>query len=250
MQTDNAILQVRKLTRSFGRLLAVNNLGFELKSGELKAVIGPNGAGKTTLFNLITGKLSPTSGDIRFQGGSIAGLAPHAIAQRGLARSFQLLNLFPNLSVFENVRVAVQARHRLRSSLFTAADGLKGVQGKTEELLERIGLSSYADHQSSQLSYGDQRSLEIGLALATEPKLLLLDEPTSGMSPLETQQTTQLIGRISKGLAVLLIEHHIEVVMALADTILVMHHGEKIAEGTPQQVSSDSKVQEAYLGGL
>jgi len=249
---EEMLLETEGLTKSFGKMVAVNRLDLQVKEGELKAIIGPNGAGKTTLFNLITGKLAPDEGVVRFKGEDITGLTPHAISQKGLARSFQLTNIFPNLTVFENVRIAVQARDKRRSSFFIGAASLRETNRKTEELLEWIGLSEYRDYLAKNLSYGDQRHLEIGLALATSPKLLLLDEPTSGMSPFETQKTIQLIKRLSEELklTVLLIEHHMDVVMALAHYILVMHYGEKIAEGTPQEVAADRKVQEAYLGGL
>jgi len=244
------ILEVHNLHKAFGNLLATRNVSFKIQPGELKAVIGPNGAGKTTLFNLITGALAPTSGQIYFQQDEISGLTPFVIARKGLARSFQLLNLFPNLTVFENVRLAVQVNHKQKHSLLAKAQSLNGIREKTEVLLERVGLSRYANQQASKISYGDQRALEIGLALATEPKLLLLDEPTSGMSPLESHDIAELIQSISSDLTVLLIEHHIDMVMALADSILVMHYGEKLAEGSARQVANDARVQEAYLGGL
>lgn len=244
------ILEVRNLHKAFGNLLATRNISFTIQPGELKAVIGPNGAGKTTLFNLITGALAPTRGEIYFQQDKISGLTPFAIARKGLARSFQLLNLFPNLTVFENVRLAVQVNHERKHSLLAKAQTLSGIGEKTEQLLERVGLSAYANQQAAKISYGDQRALEIGLALATDPKLLLLDEPTSGMSPLESQHIAELIKTISKDLTILLIEHHIDMVMALADSILVMHYGEKLAEGSAKQVADDERVQDAYLGGL
>jgi len=244
------LLEVKNLTKEFGKLIATNNVSFHIESGEIKAVIGPNGAGKTTLFNLITGALPPTEGDVFFRNEKISGLAPNAIASKGMARSFQLLNLFPNLTVFENVRLAVQVNHDNKKSLFASADHLSGIQEKTEALLERVGISQYAYQSASKISYGDQRALEISLALATEPTLLMLDEPTSGMSPLESEDIAKLIKEISKDLSILLIEHHIDMVMALADSILVMHYGQKLADGTPQDVAADKQVQEAYLGGF
>jgi len=225
-------------------------VNFQLNRGELKAIIGPNGAGKTTLFNLITGALVPSEGTIVFDGETVSGRPPFEIASKGLARSFQLLNLFPNLSVFENVRLAVQVNHKRRRSWFREAERLPGVAERTAQLLERIGLGPFAQQRASTLSYGDQRTLEIGLALATRPKLLMLDEPTSGMSPLESQHVAELIATLSETLSIVLIEHHIEMVMALADSILVMHHGQKLAEGTPREVAADPEVQRAYLGGL
>ncbi len=248
--TKTPLLEVKNLSKAFGNLLATNNVSFQIEPGEIKAVIGPNGAGKTTLFNLITGSLKPSEGDVFFQDEKISGLSPHAISAKGMARSFQLLNLFPNLTVFENIRLAVQVNHDNKRSLFASADHLPGIREKTEKLLERVGLSKYAYQPASKISYGDQRSLEIGLALATDPTLLMLDEPTSGMSPLESEDIAKLIKEISTDLTILLIEHHIDMVMALADSILVMHYGEKLADGTPQDVAADKQVQEAYLGGF
>jgi branched-chain amino acid transport system ATP-binding protein len=244
------LLQTEGLTKSFGKMVAVNRMNLKVRKGELKSIIGPNGAGKTTLFNLITGKLPPTEGTVRFKEEEITGLAPHVITQLGLARSFQLTNIFPNLTVFENVRIAVQAKDKRRFSHLSWAADLEEINRRTEEILERIGLLEYKDYIAKNLSYGDQRHLEIGIALATEPDLLLLDEPTSGMSPLETQETIQLIEQLSKDLTILIIEHNMDVVMKVSDSILVMHYGEKIAEGTPKEVAANPHVQEAYLGGL
>ncbi|MFQ6033776.1 MAG: ABC transporter ATP-binding protein [Candidatus Bipolaricaulia bacterium] len=243
------LLETEGLTKNFGNLTAVNRLDFRVEEGELGSIIGPNGAGKTTLFNLITGKLRPSGGVIRFKGKEITGLPPHAIARRGLARSFQLTNIFPNLTVFENVRIAVQAKTP-RLSYFAQVTSLARLNEKTEELLERIGLLQHRDELAQNLSYGDQRHLEIGIALAIEPDLLLLDEPTSGMSPFETQATIRLIKQLSQDLTILLIEHDMDLVMAVSDSIMVMHYGEKIAEGTPEEVASEARVQEAYLGGI
>ena len=247
---DDVLLETEGLTRTFGKLAAVNDVSFRVRCGGCKAIIGPNGAGKTTLFNLITGKLSPSAGRVRFKGKDLTGLPPHVTSRRGLARSFQLTNIFPELSAFENVRIAAQARHPKRRALWISTSALGEVEEQALRILKDISLSEHAQELAGELSYGDQRHLEIGLALATEPDLLLLDEPTSGMSPHETHRTIELIQRIAQRVTVLLIEHDMDVVMTVSDSILVMHYGQVLAEGTPQEIEGDERVQEAYLGGF
>jgi branched-chain amino acid transport system ATP-binding protein len=244
------ILETERITKAFGNMFAVNRLDLQIEQGKLKSIIGPNGAGKTTLFNVISGKIRPTMGRVRFKGEDITNLSPNVIARRGLARSFQITNIFPNLTVFENVRLAVQQKDKMRSSYFTPVLSLHETNWKTKEILSQIGLIEYQDSLARNLSYGDQRHLEIGITLAMEPDLLMLDEPTSGMSSLETQATVQLIDKLAQELTILLIEHKMDVVMSVSDTVLVMHFGQKIAEGTPKEMEKDSRVREAYLGGL
>jgi branched-chain amino acid transport system ATP-binding protein len=244
------ILETERITKAFGNMFAVNRFDLQIEQGTLKSIIGPNGAGKTTLFNVISGKIRPTMGRVRFKGEDITNLSPNVIARRGLARSFQITNIFPNLTVFENVRLAVQQKDKMRSSYFTPVLSLHETNWKTKEILSQIGLIEYQDSLARNLSYGDQRHLEIGITLAMEPDLLMLDEPTSGMSSLETQATVQLIDKLAQELTILLIEHKMDVVMSVSDTVLVMHFGQKIAEGTPKEMEKDSRVREAYLGGL
>jgi len=242
------MLEVENVTKSFEGFMAVAGASLKVEKGQVAAVIGPNGAGKNTLFNLITGHLRPDAGKIRFKEKEIAGLAPHKICRRGVARSFQLINVFGRLTVYENVQVAVLAQRRKTWNMFTPAEKL--VRAETLAVLERVGLAGYADLPCSSLSYGDQKALEIAIALSSKPELLLLDEPTAGMSPEETRATVQLIENLAgqEGLTILFTEHDIDVVFHIAQKIVVMYQGKTIAEGLPEEVRKNPEVQKAYLG--
>jgi len=234
--------------KSFEGFMAVAGASLTVEKGQVVAVIGPNGAGKTTLFNLITGHLRPDAGKIRFKGKEIAGLAPHKICRQGVARSFQLINVFGRLTVYENVQVAILSRLRKNWNMFAPAAGL--VREQTMAVLERVGLAAYAGLPCSSLSYGDQKALEIAIALSSRPELLLLDEPTAGMSPEETRATVQLIENLAgqEGLTILFTEHDIDVVFHIAQKIVVMYQGKTIAQGVPEEVRRNPEVQKAYLG--
>jgi len=245
-QSTAPILRTEGLTVRFGGLIALNNVSIAVQPGKIRAIIGPNGAGKSTFFNCLTGVLRPTAGRIIFEGEDIAGLPPHRISQRGIARSYQITNILPGATVLENVRIAAQSRHH-SWSLLRHYRSYTDVIERARAVLDAVGLREYEEEAAANLSHGAQRNLEIGIALATEPKLLCLDEPTAGMSVTETYATVDLIQRIAQNLTVLIVEHDMEVVMGLAHVITVLHYGEVLAEGTPAEIQANPRVQEVYL---
>jgi branched-chain amino acid transport system ATP-binding protein len=230
----------------FGGLAALNKVSFSLPAGEIRAIIGPNGAGKSTFFNCVTGVLRPTSGRIIFNGEDITGLPPHRISQKAIARSYQITNILPGATVLENVRVAVQSRHH-SWNLLRHYRAFGDLIDRGRAVLDAVGLQGKEDELAANLSHGEQRNLEIGIALATEPKLLCLDEPTAGMSPAETLETMALVRRIARDLTILIVEHDMQVVMELAQRITVLHYGEIIAEGPPAEIQRNPRVLEVYL---
>jgi len=240
------VLKTERLSVRFGGLAALSQVDFELARDEVRAIIGPNGAGKSTFFNCLTGVLRPTSGRVLFNGEDITGLPSNTISQKGIARSYQITNILPNASVLENVRIAAQSR-RHAWNIVSHHSAFADINGKAEAALDSVGLLSKAHELASNLSHGEQRNLEIGIALATEPTLLCLDEPTAGMSAAETHDTMQLVRRIAKDLTILIVEHDMKVVMELCHRITVLHYGEILADGTPEEIQRNPKVQEVYL---
>lgn len=240
------ILKTELLTVRFGGLTALSQVNFEVARDEIRAIIGPNGAGKSTFFNCLTGVLRPTSGRILFNGRDITGQPPNEISQHGIARSYQITNILPNATTRENVRIAVQSRRHAWNMLKHHSE-FGDINEKAEAALNSVGLLEKADELAANLSHGQQRNLEIGIALATEPSLLCLDEPTAGMSAAETHDTMQLVRKIAKNLTILIVEHDMQVVMELADRITVLHYGEILAEGTPDEIQKNPRVLEVYL---
>ena len=240
------VLRTEDLTIRFGGLTALNKVNFEVGRGEIRAIIGPNGAGKSTFFNCLTGVLHPSSGRILFNGDDITGLPPDRISRKGIARSYQITNILPNATVLENVRIAAQSR-RHAWNMLKHHDHFTDIIDKAKAALDAVGLAAKADELAANLSHGEQRNLEIGIALATEPELLCLDEPTAGMSATETHETMALVRRIAKNLTILIVEHDMQVVMELANRITVLHYGAILAEGTPAEIQENPRVLEVYL---
>jgi branched-chain amino acid transport system ATP-binding protein len=245
---DGVLLQTERLTRAYGSLIAVDRVDVTVRKGELRSIIGPNGAGKTTFFRLISGETTPTSGRIIFDGHDITGLPQHRVARLGIAKSYQITNIFPHLSILENVRVAAQGYTR-SFNFWSRADALTDTRQRAMAILEEIGLAKKSEILAAHLSHGEKRHLEVAIALASEPTLLLLDEPTAGMNAQETEGTRRLILKIRElGISVVVIEHDTKFIFTLCDRVLVLVQGELLVEGTPDVVRGDPRVIEAYLG--
>ncbi len=242
------LLDVSGIGKSFGGVAAVNGVSFALRKGELRSIIGPNGAGKTTLFNLRTGHIPVDAGRIRFKGRDITRWPPHSIARLGIGRSFQRISVFPRLTIFENVQVGVLSQQRRSYNVYRPAPGTG--RSETLQILDAVGLADRADDLGATLPHGDQKRLEVGIALALGPELLLLDEPTAGMSPEERISTIELVGRLVKvrGLTLLFTEHDMDIVFSISDRITVLNQGQVLAVGTPAEIRSNAEVQRVYLG--
>jgi branched-chain amino acid transport system ATP-binding protein len=241
-------LHIKDIHKDFSGLKVLTGVDFIVREKERHAVIGPNGAGKTTLFNIISGKFKASSGAILFKGRDISGKPAHAINRFGLSRSFQITNVFQELSVFDNIRSGVRSRYGLRYHFFRRPDHDREINDRTQAIVEEVGLKDVVHMPVSVLSYGQQRALEIGITLSTEPELILLDEPTAGMTREETGQAIRMIDRVTAGRTLIIIEHDMDVVFSLADTISVLHYGTILVSGKPDEIRNDQRVKDAYLG--
>jgi branched-chain amino acid transport system ATP-binding protein len=241
-------LYIRDIHKDFSGLKVLTGVDFKVREKERHAVIGPNGAGKTTLFNIISGKFKPSSGAILFKGEDISGKPPHVLNRHGLSRSFQITNVFQELSVFENILSGVRSHYGLQYHFFKKPASDRNIIEKTEGIIAEVGLAAVKNQPASSLSYGQQRALEIGITLSTEPELILLDEPTAGMTREETDQAIGMIDQVTAGRTLIIIEHDMEVVFSLANTISVIHYGTILVSDTPEKIRNDQRVKDAYLG--
>jgi branched-chain amino acid transport system ATP-binding protein len=241
------VLEVENVSQRFGAFQALSRITVAFEAGQLAAVIGPNGAGKSTFFDIVSGSRAPTSGRVRFEGLDITGRPQHEFARRGIAKSFQITNIFKQLSVHENVRVAAQMRQS-RYDLLRDRTRMRAVSGQADGLLDRVGLTSARDRIAGDLAHGQQRALEVAMALASDPQLLLMDEPTAGMSPEETVVMMALITSLARERTVILVEHKMKLVMGICERLIVLHHGELLAQGTPDEIRANPEVRRVYLG--
>jgi branched-chain amino acid transport system ATP-binding protein len=244
------ILETKAISHDFSGLKALFDVNLEVQEGERHAIIGPNGAGKTTLFNVITGTYRPSVGQVFFKGKEITGFKPYTLVRLGMGRSFQITSTFSRLTAFQNIRMGILSKKGIRFKLFRVLDNMREVKEETEEVLKQINLDAERDIPAGQLSYGKSRSLEISLALATDPDLVMLDEPTAGMSKDETLHATELIRRLTEGKTTVIIEHDMDVVFSLADRITVLHLGAILASGAPEEIRDNQAVKNAYLGEI
>jgi len=245
-----SILKTKSISHDFSGLKVLFDVNLEVNEGERHAIIGPNGAGKTTLFNVITGTYHPSEGDVFFKGKRVTGFKPHKMVRRGMGRSFQITSTFSRLTAFQNIRMGILSKRDIRFNMLRLLDKMQNITTETEEVLKRINLDGERNIPASQLSYGKSRSLEISMALATDPDLVMLDEPTAGMSVDETHNAVELIRRLTEGKTMVIIEHDMDVVFSLADRITVLHLGAILTSGTPNEIRENQAVKDAYLGDL
>ena len=243
-----ALLEIKDVDKDFSGLEVLSGINLTIEQGERHGIIGPNGAGKSTLFNVITGKYRVSKGKVLFKREDITTWSPFKINRRGLARSFQIINIFPNMTVFENMRSAILSKKGMRFNMISLLKNLNKIKDEANDLLDTLGLMEFSGIPAGELSYGQQRALEIGLTLATNPELILLDEPTAGMSTEETREAVRLIDRVTKGKTLVVIEHDMDVVFSISDRVTVLYYGKILATGTPQEIREDQEVKKAYLG--